>query len=38
MKLTEGLFKSAFEEVAAANPDIAARHILIDNCAHRMVC
>ncbi len=37
LKLTEGLFKSAFEEVAAAHPDIAARHILVDNCAHQMV-
>ena len=37
LKLTEGLFKSTFEEVAAAHPDIQARHILVDNCAHQLV-
>ena len=37
LKLTEGLFKSTFEEVAAGYPDIDARHILIDNCAHQLV-
>ena len=37
MKLTEGLFKSTFEAVAEEHPDIAARHILVDNCAHQLV-
>jgi len=37
LKLTEGLFKSVFEEVATDYPDINAHHILIDNCAHQMV-
>ncbi len=37
LKLTEGLFKSVFEEVAKDYPDIEAHHILIDNCAHQMV-
>ena len=37
LKLTEGLFKTTFEEVAQAYPDIAARHILVDHCAHQLV-
>ncbi|RPI13368.1 MAG: NADP-dependent isocitrate dehydrogenase, partial [Lysobacterales bacterium] len=30
MKLTDGLFRSVFEEVAAGYPDIAAEHMIID--------
>lgn len=37
MKLTEGMFKQAFEDVAAAHPGITADHMLIDNLAHRLV-
>ena len=37
MKLTEGLFKRTFEEVARDYPDIEAEHILVDNCAHQLV-
>lgn len=37
LKLTEGLFKHTFEEVATDYPDIEAHHILVDNCAHQMV-
>lgn len=37
LKLTEGLFKSVFEEVSADYPDIEAQHIIIDNCAHQLV-
>lgn len=37
LKLTEGLFKKVFEEVAPDYPDIEANHIIIDNCAHQMV-
>ena len=37
MKLTEGLLKRTFEEVAADYPDIETRHILVDNCAHQLV-
>jgi isocitrate dehydrogenase len=37
MKLTEGLMKRAFEDVAREYPDIAAHHILVDNCAHLLV-
>ena len=37
MKLTEGLMKRTFEEVAKEYPQIEAHHIIIDNCAHQMV-
>lgn len=37
MKLTEGMFKHEFEEIAKRYPDISASHILIDNCAHQLV-
>lgn len=37
LKLTEGLFKSVFEDVAKDYPDIEAHHIIVDNCAHQMV-
>lgn len=37
MKLTEGLLKRTFEEVAEDYPDIEAEHIIIDNCAHQLV-
>ncbi len=37
MKLTEGLMKRVFEEVSKDYPDIKAEHIIIDNCAHRLV-
>ena len=37
MKLTEGLMKKTFEEVAREYPDIEANHIIIDNCAHQVV-
>ncbi|MBX9806076.1 MAG: NADP-dependent isocitrate dehydrogenase [Alphaproteobacteria bacterium] len=37
MKLTEGLMKRTFEDVAKEYPDIEAYHIIIDNCAHQMV-
>ena len=37
LKLTEGMFKSIFEEISKEYPDIEAHHILIDNCAHQMV-
>ena len=37
MKLTEGLFKKVFEEIAPEYPDIEAHHIIIDNCAHQLV-
>jgi isocitrate dehydrogenase len=37
MKLTEGLMKRTFEEVAKEYPSIEAHHIIIDNCAHQLV-
>jgi isocitrate dehydrogenase len=37
MKLTEGLMKRTFEEVAKEYPQIEAHHIIVDNCAHMLV-
>ncbi|MGH7608800.1 MAG: NADP-dependent isocitrate dehydrogenase [Candidatus Dormibacteria bacterium] len=37
MKLTEGLLKRTFEEIAPEYPDLEAMHIIIDNCAHQLV-
>jgi isocitrate dehydrogenase len=37
MKLTEGLLKRVFEELAPEYPDIEARHLVVDNCAHQLV-
>lgn len=37
MKKTEGMVKSVFEAVSTDYPDIEARHLLIDNCAHQLV-
>ena len=37
MKLTEGLMKRTFEEIAKEYPQIEANHIIIDNCAHQVV-
>ncbi|HET9238238.1 MAG TPA: NADP-dependent isocitrate dehydrogenase [Oligoflexus sp.] len=37
MKLTEGLLKRTFEEIASEYPDITAQHIIVDNCAHQLV-
>lgn len=37
MKLTEGLIKRTFEEVAREYPDLEAAHIIVDNCAHQLV-
>ncbi len=36
MKLTEGLFKKVFEELALEYPDIRAEHLIIDNVAHQL--
>ncbi len=36
MKLTEGLFKRTFEELAGEYPEITAEHLIIDNVAHQM--
>lgn len=37
MKLTEGLLKHTFEEIAPEYPEIESSHIIIDNCAHQLV-
>ena len=37
MKLTEGLLKRTFEEIAPEYPGIQAEHIIIDNLAHQLV-
>jgi isocitrate dehydrogenase len=37
MKMTEGLMKRTFEEVAQEYPQIQAHHIIVDNCAHMLV-
>src|SRR5918912_1607369 len=37
MKLSEGLLKRTFEEIAPEYPDIQANHIIVDNCAHQLV-
>jgi isocitrate dehydrogenase len=36
MKLTEGLLKRVFEEIAPSYPDIEASHLVVDNCAHQL--
>jgi len=37
MKMTEGLMKNVFEEMAKEYPEIESHHIIIDNCAHQLV-
>lgn len=37
LKLTEGMLKRTFEEVAKEYPDIESWHIIVDNCAHQLV-
>ncbi|MFV2062834.1 MAG: NADP-dependent isocitrate dehydrogenase [Chloroflexota bacterium] len=37
LKLTEGLFKNVFEEMAPEYPEIEPQHLIIDNVAHQMV-
>ena len=36
MKMTEGLFKAVFEELAPEYPEIQAEHLIIDNVAHQL--
>lgn len=36
LKLTEGLFKSCFEDAAKDYPDLRAQHIVVDDCAHQL--
>ena len=37
MKMTEGLLKRTFEEIAPEYPEFESQHIIIDNCAHQLV-
>jgi isocitrate dehydrogenase len=37
MKLTEGMLQHTFEAIAKEYPQIEAKHILVDNCAHQLV-
>ena len=37
MKLSEGLMKRTFEEIASEYTDIKAEHIIVDNAAHQLV-
>src|SRR5580698_9169494 len=37
MKMTEGLLKRTFEEIAPQYPEFESQHIIIDNCAHQLV-
>jgi isocitrate dehydrogenase len=37
MKATEGLMKRTFERLAPEYPEVAASHVIIDNCAHQLV-
>jgi len=37
MKLTEGMMKRTFEDVAKEYPDIEAWHLIVDNTAHQLV-
>ncbi len=37
MKLTEGLLKQTFEEIAPEYPEIEAWHVIIDNACHQLV-
>src|SRR5918996_1128120 len=37
MKLSEGLLKRTFEEIAPEYSAIEANHIIVDNCAHQLV-
>ena len=37
LKFTEGMLKRTFEEIAPEYGDIAASHIIVDNCAHQLV-
>ena len=37
MKMTEGLLKRTFEEIAPEYSELKTEHIIIDNCAHQLV-
>jgi isocitrate dehydrogenase len=37
MKMSEGMLKRTFEEIATEHPDIDSWHVIVDNCAHQLV-
>lgn len=37
MKMSEGMMKRTFEEIAPSHPDIDSWHVIVDNCAHQLV-
>lgn len=37
MKLSEGMLKRTFEEIAPEYPDVESWHVIVDNCAHQLV-
>jgi isocitrate dehydrogenase len=37
MKMSEGMMKRTFEELAPQHPDLDTWHIIVDNCAHQLV-
>ncbi len=37
MKLTEGMLKRTFEDIAPEYPELQTSHIIVDNCAHQLV-
>lgn len=37
MKMTEGLLKRTFEEIATEYPEFETGHVVVDNCAHQLV-
>lgn len=37
MKLTEGMLKRVFEELAPEYPEVESWHVIVDNCAHQLV-
>jgi len=37
MKMSEGMMKRTFEEIALDHPDIDSWHVIVDNCAHQLV-
>lgn len=37
MKMSEGMLKRTFEEIAPEYPEIESWHVIVDNCAHQLV-
>ena len=37
MKMSEGMLKRTFEEIAPQHPEVDSWHVIVDNCAHQLV-